>query len=409
MRGHVRKRATWEFILELGDWSAERCCNCGRRFWVERRPRKRCPKCGGELRETTERRQRSQAGFRTSKEAENALADAISAQNRGVPVCPERITLARYLEEEWLPAITETIRATTLASYTTHVKRHIIPRLGKTPLRKLTGAQINGLYAVLRQDGKVCGSGGLSPNSVRRVHATLHRALRDAVRWGYLSRNPVDSADPPKTGSDQRGGMKTWSAEELKKFLDSTKGTRLHPLWHTMALTGLRRGEALGLHWDDVDLKAGRISVRRSHVPLGAKVIVSEPKTRRGTRLISIDPGTVAVLKKQRQQQREDRLAWEGAWNETGLIFTREDGSQIHPERATKSFASAIKKSGAPAIRLHDLRHTNATLALAANVHPKVVSERLGHATVSLTLDVYSHAIPALSEEAASTIAALIG
>jgi len=408
MRGHLRKRATWEFILELGDCPAQRCSACGRRFWVERRPRKRCPKCGGDLRETTERRQRCQAGFRTCREAEDALADALSAQNNGVPICPERLTLARYLEEEWLPAITETIRPTTLASYTTHAKRHIIPKLGKTPLRKLTGAQINGLYAMLRQDGKVCGSGGLSPNSVRRVHATLHRALRDAVRWGYLGRNPVDSADPPKIGSDQRGEMKTWSAKELKKFLDATKGSTLYPLWHTMALTGLRRGEALALRWEDIDLKNGRISVRRSHVPLGMKVIVAQPKTRRGTRVVSIDPGTVAVLKKRLRQQREERLAWEGAWEDTGLVFARENGSLIHPERVTKSFASAVKKAAVPAIRLHDLRHTHATLALAAGIHPKIVSERLGHATVSLTLDVYSHAIPALSEEAAGVIAALV-
>ncbi len=408
MRGHIRKRITWEYILELGDWPAQRCTICSRRFWVERRKRPRCPKCAGKLKDTVERRQRCQAGFHTRKEAEEALADAITAQNKGLQVSPEKLTLAQYLEEEWLPAIAGTIRATTLASYTTHVKRHIIPRLGRTPLRRLTGAQINGLYAVLGNEGKVCGKGGLAPNSVRRVHATLHRALRDAVRWGYLCRNPVDSADPPKTGSDQRGDMKTWSVKDLKKFLESTKDSRLYPLWHTMAMTGLRRGEALALRWEDVDLKAGRISVRRSHVPVGATVIVSQPKTRRGTRLLSIDPGTVAVLKKRCQHQREERLAWDGAWNETGLVFTRENGSMIHPERATKNFASAVKKAGVPGITLHGLRHTNATLALAAGVHAKIISERLGHATVSLTLDVYSHAIPALSEEAASTIAALI-
>jgi len=408
MRGHVRKRVTWEFILEVGDWPAQRCTGCGRRFWIDRRKRPRCPKCAGELKDTMERRQRCRAGFRTRTEAEDALAEAITAERKGLSAAPEKLTLAEYLEQEWLPAIASTIRATTLASYTTHVKRHIIPRLGKTPLPKVTGARINGLYATLREEGKVCGSGGLAPNSVRRVHATLHRALKDAVRWGYLSRNPVDSADPPKTGLDKRGEMKTWSAKELKTFLESAKETRLYPLWHTMALTGLRRGEALALRWEDIDLKSGRLSVRRSFVPIGATVIVSEPKTRRGTRLISLDLSTVAILKKRRSQQRQERLAWEGAWNDTGLVFTREDGSLIHPERATKNFASAVKKAGVRAIRLHDLRHTHATLALTAGIHPKIVSERLGHATVSLTLDIYSHAVPALSEEAASVIAALV-
>lgn len=202
--------------------------------------------------------------------------------------------------------------------------------------------------------------------------------------------------------------MKTWSAKELKKFLESTKETRFYPLWHTMALTGLRRGEALALRWEDIDLKYGRLSVRRSFVPIGATVIVGEPKTRRGTRLVPLDPGTVATLKRRRSQQRQERLAWEGAWNDTGLVFTREDGSLIHPEQAIKNFASAVKKAGVPTIRLHDLRHTNATLAFAAGVHPKVISERLGHATVAMTLDIYSHAVPALSEEAANMIAALI-
>lgn len=124
--------------------------------------------------------------------------------------------------------------------------------------------------------------------------------------------------------------------------------------------------------------------------------------------MVSLDPGTVAALKERRKEQKEERLAWGAAWNDTGLIFTREDGSAIHPERITKGFASAVKNTGLPAIRLHDLRHTHATLALAAGIHPKVVSERLGHATVSLTLDIYSHAVPALSEEAAGVIAALV-
>lgn len=408
MRGHVRKRVTWEYILELGDWPAQRCALCSRRFWVERRKKPRCPKCGGELKETVERRQRCQAGFRTRTEAEDALAEAITAERKGTAVSPEKMTVSEYLEQEWLPAIASTVRQTTLASYTTHVKRHINPHLGKFPLTRLTGARINGLYAALRENGKVCGHGGLAPNSVRRVHATLHRAMHDAVRWGYLGRNPVESADPPKGPGDEKGEMKTWSAKELKAFLDATKETRLYPLWHMMAMTGLRRGEALALRWEDVDLKAGRLAVRRSLVPLGAKVIVSEPKTRRGNRLIALDKTTVAALKKRRKEQLAERLAWEGAWEESGLVFTRENGSLIHPERVTKAFASAVRKAGVPVIRLHSLRHTHATLGLAAGIHPKIISERLGHSTVSLTLDIYSHAVPALSEEAANVIAALV-
>ncbi|NLT34276.1 MAG: tyrosine-type recombinase/integrase [Gaiellales bacterium] len=408
MQGHVRKRATWEYILELGDWPAQRCLSCGRRVWVERRRKKVCPACGGELKETIERRQRSQCGFRTKKEAQEALTTTLGEQQHGLGVIAEKLTLAEYLKEEWLPAIASTIRPTTLASYTTHVERHIIPRLGKTQLKKLNGAAINAFYAVLGEDGKLRGeTTGLAPSSVRRIHATLHRALRDAVRWGYLVRNPVDAADPPKGGAG-RAEVSTWNAAQLKQFLNATKGTRLYPLWLTMALTGMRRGEALGLRWEDVDLGAGRLSIHRSLVPLDGKIIVSEPKTRRGNRLVSLDATTVAELKRLRKAQREERLVWGPGWVDTGLVFTRENGDSLHPERITRAFARAVVKAGLPAIRLHDLRHTHATLALAAGIHPKVVSERLGHATVSLTLDTYSHAVPALSEEAAGIIAALV-
>ncbi len=195
--------------------------------------------------------------------------------------------------------------------------------------------------------------------------------------------------------------MKTWSAEQLGAFPKATADDRLHPLWHVLAMTGMRRGEALGLRWDDVDLEAGRLSVRRALIPSGREVVVSEPKTARGRRSIALDPETVSVLKAQAAGQLEQQAAWQEGWTDSGYFFTAEDGQYLNPEAVTCWFRQAVKKSMLPKIRLHDLRHTHATLALQAGVHPKVVSERLGHATVSITLDTYSHAIPALQEEAA--------
>ena len=186
------------------------------------------------------------------------------------------------------------------------------------------------------------------------------------------------------------------------------RNDRLYPLWLTLAMTGLRRGEALALRWADVDLERARLSVRRSLVPINGTVEVHEPKTSRGRRLVALDPFTVSVLRAWSRRQKEERLEWGPAWTDSGLVFTRPDGKLIHPERVSKAFRVAVKKSGLPQIHLHDLRHTHATLALAAGVHPKVVSDRLGHATVAITLDIYSHAIPALSEEAAATVAALV-
>lgn len=202
--------------------------------------------------------------------------------------------------------------------------------------------------------------------------------------------------------------MKTWNAQQLKEFLASVKDERLSPLWHLLAMTGMRRGEALGLRWEDVDLEAGRLSVRRALIPMGAAVIVSEPKTAKSRRSIALDPGTVEALKAQAQRQLDDQDEWGQAWNDSGLVFTREDGEAWHPEVVSRLFRQAMKRSLLPVVRLHDPRHTHATLALRAGIHLKVVSERLGHATIAITLDTYSHAIPAMQEEAAAKIADLV-
>jgi len=170
----------------------------------------------------------------------------------------------------------------------------------------------------------------------------------------------------------------------------------------------MRRGEALGLRWEDVDLANTRLSVRRALIPCGREVIVSEPKTARGRRAIALDAETVEVLKAQAARQLAEQTEWGKAWIDTGLVFTKENGEALHPEDVTRYFRIAVKKALLPKIRLHDLRHTHATLALRAGIHPKVVSERLGHATVSITLDTYSHAIPAMQEEAAALIAGLV-
>jgi integrase len=203
--------------------------------------------------------------------------------------------------------------------------------------------------------------------------------------------------------------MKTWTAEQLSAFLASTKNDRLFPLWRCLAMTGMRRGEVCGLRWDDVDLENARLSVRRALIPHEDEIIVSEPKTARGRRVMALDGDTVEALKNQATRQIADRKHWGDAWADTGYVFTKENGEPLHPQTVSRSFEQALVEAKLPRIRLHDLRRTHATLALKANVHPKVVSERLGHATVSITLDTYSHAIPAMQEEAAERIAGLVG
>lgn len=306
-------------------------------------------------------------------------------------------SLAEFLRREWLPAIRTTVRPTTFANYVSHVESQIVPHLGNHKLVDIDGRTLNAFYAALLAGGRVDGKGGLARSSVRRIHAALHKALKDAVRWGFLSENPADAADPPKHQAEGPREMATWTAQELRAFLDFVATDPLYPLWFLLATTGMRRGEALGLRWCDVDLDAGHIAVRQSLVPVGSEAQLSTPKTNRGRRVVAIDRRTCGVLADLRSRCTNQDPA--------ELIFGSHMPTALSPTAVTKRFRALVGASGLPRLRLHDLRHTHATLALQAGVHPKIVSERLGHSTVSLTLDVYSHAVPHMQKDAAEQIA----
>lgn len=427
MRGHVRQRGkTWSYLVDLGDQNMQRC-ECGFRAWVERKPLESCPKCTAELRQRIERRQSQKGGFATQKEAQTALNTVLVKLQQGGYVPPSKMSLRDYLTQEWLPSIKGKVKPSTYFSYQTHVERHINPDLGSIALHKLSPAMVEAFYGRLlteprkptedpRQKAEPKAKPDqqepepkppLSPLTVRRVHATLHKALADALRKDKIGRNPADAVDPPAAKSAAVRHMKTWSAKELQGFLASARETRLYPLWLTLATTGMRRGEALGLRWQDVDLVSARLSVQQNRIAVGYQVTTGAPKTGKG-RVISLDPATVARLKALRKEQLEEQmLRKKTGYLDSGLVFRREDGQGYHPNLITQAFEKAVRDSGQPRIRLHDLRHTHATLALQAGIHPKIVQERLGHASISITLDVYSHAIPAMQEQAAATIAAL--
>lgn len=238
------------------------------------------------------RRQKTKAGFRTKADALQAMQALQSSIAAGTYVEPVRLTLSEYLEQQWLPAVEGTgVRATTLRSYRMHADQHIGPTIGDLQLQAVTGADLNRLYGVLLASGRANGKGGLSPATVRRVHAVLRKALGDAVRWGRLARNPADAADPPRPSDTAAVEMATWSPAELSAFLDHVRTDRLYPLWLTLAATGLRRGEAVGLRWVDVDLEAGRLAVRQTLVAVGYEVQVADPKRPGGAggRLPSIE------------------------------------------------------------------------------------------------------------------------
>jgi integrase len=410
MRGHVRKRGdpgSWEYIVDIGIAAAERCTACNRRFWIERRPKGTCPKCGAATRETEERRRAIKGGFATQRECQTAMNKVLTAVEERTFVAPTKVSVKEFLVREWLPAIKGTIRASTYSSYKLHVERHIVPELGTLQLSRLTPSALNAFYGRLLEAGRCHGEGGLSPATVRRVHATLHRAGRDAVRWGRLSVNHADAADPPK-GRSERRDLPAWSKEQLVAFLGHVGGDRLFCLWRIVAMTGCRRGEALGLRWEDVDMAAGTISICQTLVPVDGKVIISDPKTARGRRTIALDPVSLEALKTHASRQADEQSDWGEAWSDSGYVFVQQDGQPLDPHWVSKEFERKRREAALPRIPLHGLRHTYATLALSTGVNPRIVSGRLGHSTVALTLDIYSHVLPQQDQEAADRIAALL-
>ena len=425
-------------MLELGEQPAQRCPICvdargrGPRYWSDRGRLETCPTCGGQLDDITARRQVIlPERFRTKKAAGEALTRQLNAELDGIFVEPDKLTVGEYLTAHWLPSIEESVRATTLISYRAHVERHLVPLLGDVPLRRLSPTAINAFNAALRSqprqprrprrgtkkrpevsnvleatESTVPAPKPLSEGTRRHIYVTLVTSLNAAVAQGLLAVNPTTRATAPQRHDTRE--LHTWSAEQLRTFLDTTREDRLHALWRWYAMTGMRRGEALGLKWADVDFAGARVSIQRSRVIAGAQVLEHPPKTRTGRRAVPLDAVTLATLRTWKARQAAERLAWGPAWVNSDYVFTREDGEPLHPGFVTKRFREAMATTTLPHIRLHDLRHTCATLLLAAGVHAKVVQERLGHATISQTLDIYSHTTPSLHVGAAEQLAAIV-
>jgi len=374
-RGSVKKRgSSWTIVLDVGPDPA-----------------------------TGRRRQKSKGGFRTRKAAEAGLRELTGSVDSGRYVERSTTSIGDYLDE-WLEVVRPRLRPTSWNSYRQAVA-HIKGQVGAVPLQSLAPLEVENLYKELLSTG---GAGGrpLSPKTVRNTHIVLRKALADAERLGLVVRNAAAAAKPPVPSKREHT---TWSADELARFLGSLEGERLAAAFVLLATTGMRRGEALGLRWSDVDLRAGRLSIVQTITTVRDEMVITPPKTARSRRSVSLDPDTVAALRDHRRRQNEERLRAGELWSGEGnFVFTDEIGKPVHPSALSRRFVSYVGRAGLPPIRLHDLRHTYATVALGAGVHPKIVSERLGHATTAVTMDLYSHVTPTIAAEAAVLIASRV-
>lgn len=355
---------------------------------------------------TGKRRRKNYYGYATRRDAEAARVEIVAKLRNGMYVDPSKQTLGAFLEEVWLPTVEPRVEAATHDNYRGVIQRYVVPRLGSVAVQAVTSAHLNGLYAHLAK----CGGREerpLSPRTVRLVHVVVRKALKDAVRWNLLARNPADAADPPKQKRSQVAHS-LWTVEDAQVFVASVEEDRMRCAWLLAISTGMRRGEVAGLRWRDVDLDAKSVAIRQTRTSVGYEVVVKSPKSG-SQRVVALDDLAVSHLVDHRKRQNEERLAFGPGYDTShDLVFRHEDGTPIHPELFTEWFQKRVAAAGLPHMRFHDLRHLHATLGLAAGVHPLVMSKRLGHANVSITLDTYSHVIPQMDRDAAGVVAAAL-
>jgi integrase len=333
------------------------------------------------------------------KAADEFLADKLKEVNDGTFVVASKETLASYLDR-WFATARGRWSEATIANYRSIIKR-LKPLLGEVRLDRLDDIAIQQAYTKLTTDG-------YAPNTILGTHRVLDQALDRAVERRVLSRNPTVGVTLPTATS---ATPEVWTDEEAARFLEKTDDDRFGPLWRLGLDSGMRMGEMLSLAWRDVDFKTGVISVRRTltRAEESGWKIGEMPKTASSRRAIPVCQATVAALRKHRLRQTEHRLACGDAWTDLDLVFTRDNGRWIDPAVVREAFDRAIKRAGVPAITPHGMRHTMATLLLAAGVHPKIVQERLGHKSIQMTLDRYSHVTMTMQEDAVRALDRLLG
>jgi integrase len=379
MKGYIRRRGagSWEVTVELG------------------------------IDPVTNKRIRQTRNLRGNRrDAERVQAQLINAVDTGAYTDSRQGTVADYLERWLRDYAAQTVAPRTFEGYRGVVRTRIVPSLGSIRLGQLRPAHIVAAERAWLEGGRMRDGGPLAPRSVVQTHRILREALQQAVKWQMLTVNPADAVSPPRV---PHGEMHAFDAAQTARFLQAIGRTEFGPLFTTAVYSGLRLGELRGLRWHDVDLDRGALSIQQTLHRLEAGLVFAPTKTHRSRRRVAIPGALVEVLRRHRADQTRARLLAGPSWQETDLVFADALGGPISDNRLRAAFQAAIRTADVPRIRIHDLRHTMATLMLAAGEHPKVVSERLGHATVGITLDTYSHVLPGLQAAAAERLADVLG
>jgi integrase len=372
MRGHITKRAenSYTIVLELGKDPA-----------------------------TGKRRQQWVSVKGTKKDAEKRLSEMLHQLDTGTFMKPGKTTVADYLQRWLKDYVWPNLAPRTSEAYESMVRCHLIPALGQIPLTQLKPEHIQRYYTNKLSSQCLNCHKQMNPRTVRHHHMALHCALEIAVKWGLVSRNVADAVEPPR---EHRSEMHTMNESDIHTFLEAAKNTDYYALFYLALFTGMRRSELLALRWNDIDLLLCQLSVTRTLQHLrDHSFVFRQPKTEKGRRLIALTPSTVSVLKEHKDKQTSKILISGASFKEDELVFSQDDGRPMLPGTVSHAWIKLTNRTGLKGIRLHDARHTHASLMLKQGVHPKIVQERLGHASIQITLDTYSHIAPGLQQAAA--------
>ena len=326
----------------------------------------------------------------TRKEACDKLTAALNDLQKGVPIVTERQTLKEFLERWMTDCVTPSVRPSTLVSYDYQIRLHIAPQLGRIELTKLSPQQIQTYL-----NGRL--KAGLSPRTVKYHLSILRMAIGQALRWNLVARNVAMLVDPPRI---EKFEVQPITPEQARAFLQAVQGDHLEALFTVALSLGLRRGEALGLRWSDIDFQTRTLQVRQSLQRLQGELQITELKTKSSRRNLDLPEILVNKLREHRTRQLEHKMQAGPNWQETGLVFTSRIGTPVDPRHVKRRLDPLLKQAGLPHFRVHDLRHFCASLLLAQGVPLKVVSEILGHSKIGITADLYTHVLPSVRKEA---------